>query len=193
MVKPIKGSLSFASIAALGVLAACGTSSTTTSSSAGATGIAGCKGTITVATDLPLTGGDVTDGPYVQMAAELAVTQAQQAKLLGGCTLKYISKDNSTVLANGHDPAQGEANITALASDATVMGVVGPFNSSVALAEIPVASDGPPGADQPLEHQPVPDGRGRSLQRPVDQDQHLLAVPGAPHLLPGHRQRRAAG
>lgn len=140
MVKPIKGAVSFASIAALGVLAACGTSSTTTSSSAGATGIAGCKGTITVATDLPLTGGDVTDGPYVQMAAELAVTQAQQAKLLGGCTLKYISKNNSTVLANGHSPAQGAANITALASDATVMGVVGPFNSSVALAEIPVAS-----------------------------------------------------
>ena len=44
------------------------------------TGIAGCKGTITVATDLPLTGGDVTDGPYVQMAAELAVTQAHAGK-----------------------------------------------------------------------------------------------------------------
>jgi branched-chain amino acid transport system substrate-binding protein len=140
MVKPTKGVLSIASIAALGVLAACGTSSTTTSSSAGATGIAACHGTITVATDLPLTGGDRTDGPFPQLAAQLAVTQANAAHLMGGCTLKYISKDDSTVLKNGHDPAQGATNITALASDATVMGVVGPFNSSVALAEIPVAS-----------------------------------------------------
>ena len=41
---------------------------------------------------------------------------------------------------NGHDPAQGAQNITALAADSSVMGVVGPFNSSVALAEIPKAS-----------------------------------------------------
>jgi branched-chain amino acid transport system substrate-binding protein len=140
MVKPTKGLLSIGTVAALGVLAACGTSSTPTSSSGGATGIAGCHGTITVATDLPLTGGDATDGPFPQLAAELAVNQAIAHKLLGGCTLKYVSKDDSTVLKNGHDPAQGAANITALASDATVMGVVGPFNSSVALAEIPVAS-----------------------------------------------------
>jgi branched-chain amino acid transport system substrate-binding protein len=139
MVKPTKGVLSIGTIAALGVLAACGTSTTTTSSSAAA-GIAGCSGTITVATDLPLTGGDATDGPFPQLAAELAVTQANAHKLMGGCTLKYVSKDDSTVLKNGHDPQQGAANITALASDATVMGVVGPFNSSVALAEIPVAS-----------------------------------------------------
>jgi branched-chain amino acid transport system substrate-binding protein len=140
MVKPTKGLFSIATIAALGALAACGTSSTPTSSSSGPSGIAGCKGTITVATDLPLTGGDVTDGPYVQLAAKLAVTQATASKLLGGCTLKYISKDDSTIVKGGHDPAQGAANITALASDATVMGVIGPFNSSVALAEIPVAS-----------------------------------------------------
>jgi branched-chain amino acid transport system substrate-binding protein len=139
MVKPTRGLFTIGTIAALGILAACGTSSTTTSSN-GATGIAGCKGTITVATDLPLTGGDATDGPFPQLAAQLAVNQAIAAKLLGGCTLKYISKDDSTVLKNGHDPAQGAANITALASDSTVMGVVGPFNSSVALAEIPVAS-----------------------------------------------------
>jgi len=139
MVKPTRGLYTIGTIAALGVLAACGTSSTTTSSN-GATGIAGCKGTITVATDLPLTGGDATDGPFPQLAAQLAVNQAISAKLMGGCTLKYISKDDSTVLKNGHDPAQGAANITALASDSTVMGVVGPFNSSVALAEIPVAS-----------------------------------------------------
>ena len=140
MVKPTRGLFTIGTVVALGVLAACGTSSTTTSGGGGKTGIAGCKGTITVATDLPLTGGDATDGPFPQLAAQLAVNQAITHDLMGGCTLKYVSKDDSTVLKNGHDPAQGAANITALASDATVMGVVGPFNSSVALAEIPVAS-----------------------------------------------------
>ena len=131
--------LSFAAIAGLGLVSACGTT-TSTSSSGGGTGLAGCHGTITVATDLPLTGGDATDGPFPQMAAALAVEQANTAKTLGGCTLKYVSKDDSSVLKNGHDPAQGAQNITALASDPSVVGVVGPFNSSVALAEIPKAT-----------------------------------------------------
>jgi branched-chain amino acid transport system substrate-binding protein len=131
--------LSFAAIAGLGLVSACGTT-TSPSSSGGGTGLAGCHGTITVATDLPLTGGDATDGPFPQMAAALAVEQANTAKTLGGCTLKYVSKDDSSVLKNGHDPAQGAQNITALASDPSVVGVVGPFNSSVALAEIPKAT-----------------------------------------------------
>src|ERR1700676_646756 len=131
--------LPIAGISGLIALSACGTS-TSTSSSAGGAGIAGCHGTVTVATDLPLTGGDATDGPFPQLAAALAVSQANTNKTLGGCTLKYVSKDDSSVLKNGHDPAQGAQNITALASDNSVVGVVGPFNSSVALAEIPKAS-----------------------------------------------------
>ncbi len=121
-------------------LSACGTSTNTTTSSSGGGGIASCKGTVTVATDLPLTGGDATDGPFPAYAAQLAVEQANANKVLGGCTLKYVSKDDSSVAKNGHDPAQGAQNITALAADSSVMGVVGPFNSSVALAEIPKAS-----------------------------------------------------
>src|SRR3984893_11100374 len=94
--------LSFAAIAGLGLVSACGTTSGT-SSSGGGTGLAGCHGTITVATDLPLTGGDATDGPFPQLAAALAVSQANTNHTLGGCTLKYVSKDDSSVLKNGHD------------------------------------------------------------------------------------------
>ena len=132
--------LSVASIAALGAVSACGTSSSGSSSSAGGGGLSSCHGTITVATDLPLTGGDSTDGPFPQLGAQLAVTQANDNHVLGGCTLNYVSKDDSSVAKNGHDPAQGAANITSLAADQSVVGVVGPFNSSVAEAEIPVAS-----------------------------------------------------
>jgi branched-chain amino acid transport system substrate-binding protein len=133
--------LPIAGAAGLIALSACGTSTTPSgSSSSGGAGIAGCKGTVSVATDLPLTGGDATDGPFPAYAAQLAVKQANANKVLGGCTLKYISKDDSSVAKNGHDPAQGAQNITALAADSSVMGVVGPFNSSVALAEIPKAT-----------------------------------------------------
>ena len=79
-------SLSFAAIAGLGLVSACGTSSGTSSSGGG--GIANCHGTVTVATDLPLTGGDSTDGPFPAYGAQLAVTQANSNKALGGCTLK---------------------------------------------------------------------------------------------------------
>jgi branched-chain amino acid transport system substrate-binding protein len=132
--------LPFVGVVGIAALSACGTSTTTTSSSGGSGNLSSCKGTITVATDLPLTGGDSTDGPPVQEAAQLAVEQDNSKQVLGGCTLKYVSKDDASVAANGHDPVQGKANLTALASDPTVVGVVGPFNSSVALAEIPVAS-----------------------------------------------------
>ena len=127
-------------IVGIAALAACGTTTTTTSSSSGGGGLSSCRGAITVATDLPLTGGDSTDGPPVQQAAQLAVEQANSKQTLGGCTLKYVSKDDATVAANGHDPVQGKANLTALSSDSTLVGIVGPFNSGVAVAEIPVAS-----------------------------------------------------
>jgi branched-chain amino acid transport system substrate-binding protein len=133
------GLLSFGVIVGLGALSACGTSSSNPSGSGG-TGLAGCHGTITVATELPLTGGDSTDGPYPEHGAHLAVLQANQNQTLGGCTLNYVSKDDSSVAKGKHDPAKGAANISALASDTSVVGVVGPFNSSVALAEIPVAT-----------------------------------------------------
>ena len=132
---------SFTAISAIGVVSACGTSSTNGgNSSSGGGGLSSCSGTITVATDLPLTGGDSTDGPFPMYGAKLAVDQANANKVLGGCTLAFISKDDSSVAKNGHDPAQGAANITALAANQSVVGVVGPFNSSVAEAEIPVAS-----------------------------------------------------
>ena len=140
MYKPKAGVLSVAGIASLAALSACGTTTGGGPSGGGTGSLASCRGTITVATDLPLTGGDATDGPFPAYGAQLAVTQANANHTLGGCTLRYVSKDDSSVAQNGHDPAQGAANITALSADSSVVGVVGPFNSSVALTEIPIAS-----------------------------------------------------
>jgi branched-chain amino acid transport system substrate-binding protein len=133
---PILGAVSLA------VLAGCGTSnnSTTSGSSSGGGDLASCTGSITVASDLPVSGSDASDGKPTQNGAQLAVTQATTNKLLGGCTIKYVAKDDSSVALGKHDPQQGAQNITELAGDSSVLGVVGPFNSNVAKTELPIAN-----------------------------------------------------
>jgi branched-chain amino acid transport system substrate-binding protein len=132
---PILGAVSLA------VLAGCGTSNNTTSpSSGGGGGLASCTGSVTVASDLPVSGSDASDGKPTQNGAQLAVTKATNSKLLGGCTIKFVAKDNSSVALGKHDPQQGAQNITELAGDSSVLGVIGPFNSNVALAELPISN-----------------------------------------------------
>jgi branched-chain amino acid transport system substrate-binding protein len=134
---------SFCLLSAAGLLAlvgasACGTSTTTTSS--GGAGLAGCTGSVTVASDLPTSGGDASIGGGTEKGVRLAVTQAQQNKLFGGCTITYIPKDDASVALGKHDPQQGAQNMTELANNAAVVGVVGPFNSGVAVKELPISS-----------------------------------------------------
>lgn len=117
-------------------LAACGTSST---------GGQSIKGTIKIGIDLPVSFGDASDGQPTQNGAKLAIKQA--VKVCGASshtdacfTLQSFALDDATAAQNGHDPAQGAANVTQFVTDSSVLGMVGPFNSSVALAEIPIAN-----------------------------------------------------
>lgn len=130
---PILGAVSLA------ILAGCGTSNNS-SGGGGGTGLAGCSGSVTLASDLPVSGSDASDGKPTQNGAQLAVDQANKNKTLGGCTIKFDAKDDASVALGKHDPQQGAQNITELAGDASVLGVVGPFNSSVAKAEMPIAN-----------------------------------------------------
>ena len=52
-----------------------------------------------------------------------------------------ISKDDTSAATGAHDPTQGASNMTALAGNQAVLGVVGAFNSSVCQAEEPIAND----------------------------------------------------
>jgi branched-chain amino acid transport system substrate-binding protein len=132
---PVLGALSLA------VLAGCGTSNNSTGGSGSSGGgLAGCTGTVSLATDLPVSGSDASDGKPTENGAKLAVDQAIQNKVLGGCTIKFVPKDDASVALGKHDPQQGAQNITELAGDAAVLGVVGPFNSSVAKSEMPIAN-----------------------------------------------------
>ncbi len=94
--------------------------------------------TIEVSTELPTSGGDATDGQPTQNGAQLAVNEAS----ISGYKLVMVPKDDEGT--NGtYDPAVGAQNVRALIGDAEVAGIVGPFNSSVAKAEMPIANKAP--------------------------------------------------
>jgi len=122
----------------LAILVACGSGTTGGTSAPAPAG----STTIKIATDLPTSGKDESSGKPAEDGANLAVMQANQKHTIPGYTLAFVPKDD--VGPSGlHDPTVGAANVTALISDALVAGIVGPFNSSVAKAEMPIANQAP--------------------------------------------------
>jgi branched-chain amino acid transport system substrate-binding protein len=99
---------------------------------------AGASNVIKIGSDLPVSGADASDGVPTQNGVKLAVLDANAQHLVPGFTFEADSLDDAV---NGvHDPSQGAKNVQALASDPNVIGIVGPFNSNVAEAEIPEAN-----------------------------------------------------
>ncbi len=136
---PSRAAVLRASIAALSLvmIAGCARSSSTASSSA--TASAATSGTIRIGIDLPVSGADASIGIPTQNGALLAIEQANARDALGGFTLEPVTLDDA--VAGVHDPAQGVQNVETFVADPTVLGVIGPYNSNVAKAEIPVTND----------------------------------------------------
>ena len=116
----------------MGLLAACGGTGTGTTTTTTNT-------VIKVATELPTSGGDIDIGTSTRNGAQLAVEEANANHTIPNVTLQLVEKDD--VGPSGtHDGPTGAANVQTLVGDAQVAGLVGPLNSSVALAEMPVAN-----------------------------------------------------
>ena len=104
----------------------------------GTSSTGGSKGEIDIASDLPVSGADASSGLPTQQGAQFAVTRAATVR---GYTLKFVPFDDAV---NGaHDAQKGVQNVQAMLSNSKVLGMVGPFNSGVAKAEIPVANQAP--------------------------------------------------
>jgi branched-chain amino acid transport system substrate-binding protein len=116
----------------LAFLVGCGTGTTTTTTS---------TTVIKVATELPVSGNDKDIGTSTMDGAILAVDQANANHTIPNVTLQLIEKDDVGAKLV-HDGPTGAANVQALLDDPQVAGIVGPLNSSVALAEMPVANNG---------------------------------------------------
>ncbi len=97
--------------------------------SAPAAGIA-----VKIGIELPMTGGEAPNGVPTANGVALALSKIQ----VPGFTITIEQEDDA--LNGTHDPPTGAANMQKLANDPSVLFVVGPYNSSVAQAEIPVSN-----------------------------------------------------
>jgi branched-chain amino acid transport system substrate-binding protein len=108
--------------------------------------VAACSGsaspsakTIKIGVDLPLSGGETPNGEPTLNGIKLAVKEANANGGVAGYTIEVSVQDDAV---NGvHDPQQGAKNVGTLAADPDVIGMVGPYNSNVGLAEIPVTNE----------------------------------------------------
>jgi branched-chain amino acid transport system substrate-binding protein len=120
------------------VVSACSGSSTPSpSAAAGASAPASAAAgsiAVKIGIELPMTGGEAPNGVPTANGVALALDKVQ----VPGFTVTINQQDDAV---NGvHNPNQGAKNISTLANDAQVLFVVGPYNSSVAQAEIPVGN-----------------------------------------------------
>ncbi|MEP7104238.1 MAG: branched-chain amino acid ABC transporter substrate-binding protein [Chloroflexota bacterium] len=111
-----------------------------TACSAGGSPTAGpaCSGAvIKVAADFPTTGADGPLGRPASLGAQFAV---ESRKCAGPYRLQFAAFDDAAGGTGVHDPATGARNVEKMLADPQVLGMVGPLDSNVARAEIPVAN-----------------------------------------------------
>ncbi|MFI9152294.1 bifunctional serine/threonine-protein kinase/ABC transporter substrate-binding protein [Streptomyces sp. NPDC053367] len=89
-------------------------------------GAADSSVTVVIGVDAPLTGSMSAMGLGIRNSAELAASTANEKRLVPGVNFEIMALDDAA------DPAKGEPNAVRFVSDAKVLGVVGPLNSSVA-------------------------------------------------------------
>src|ERR1700730_14417655 len=94
---------------------------------------------IIIGGDFATSGNDASAGVPTQDGALLAIEQEAKIGLPGGYALRAQMEDDT--VGGVHDSAQGVRNVQALLEDPRVLAIVGPQNSSVARAEIPVANE----------------------------------------------------
>jgi branched-chain amino acid transport system substrate-binding protein len=105
----------------------------------GACGGGTAKGTVKFAIELPLQGSELAASQPIINGIKLAVKQA------GGKVAGYtIDIPQSAIyddaLNGAHDPQTGANNMTKVVADDSIVAVIGPLNSSVAKAQIPISS-----------------------------------------------------
>jgi branched-chain amino acid transport system substrate-binding protein len=126
------------SVLILLVLAGCGAGTNTTGGGNQQQG----NITIEIGSDFPTTASDASSGKPAEDGVDYAVSQANASNFLPGYTFVHIAKDD--VGPSGvHDSTVGQNNVNDLIGDARVAGIIGPLNSNVGQAEMPVANEAP--------------------------------------------------
>jgi branched-chain amino acid transport system substrate-binding protein len=107
--------------------------------SSGAPSGGGTARTVKVAIDLPLQGSELAGAQPIINGAKLALKQA--GGKAGAWTVELPDALILDDALNGvHDPQTGAQNATTVISDPTVVALLGPLNSNVARAQIPLTN-----------------------------------------------------
>jgi branched-chain amino acid transport system substrate-binding protein len=101
----------------------------------GTTGGTGSKGTIKIGSDLPVCSAG---GQSTANGVKFAVDQKNAAGGVNGYTIAYQSFDDCVQGAYSADA--GVQNVQTMLGDPKFLGMIGPYNSAVAKAEIPIAA-----------------------------------------------------
>ena len=107
-------------------LAVTGALSLTACGSRGSSSGASSNTVVTIGVDAPLTGSLTALGQGIKNSVDLAVNTANKTKEVPGVTFKIEALDDQA------QPSSGQQNAAKLVADSSVIGVVGPLNSSVA-------------------------------------------------------------
>ena len=91
--------------------------------------------TVTIGVIAPVDGGLTSFGRGIRDSVELAVRQANAKRVIPGWNVEVRTLDDSS------DPTKGAQAATTLAADESVVAVVGPYNSGVAVAALPVLAE----------------------------------------------------
>jgi len=92
---------------------------------------------IAIGIDLPVSGADASDGIPTRNGVMLAIEEANAAHRLGS-SIQLVANDLDDTINGKHDPAQGAQNVKSFIDDPATLAMIGPFNSNVATAEIPL-------------------------------------------------------
>lgn len=113
--------------------AACSTPAASTDSGGGS------KGTVNIAIELPLQGSELAASQPIVNGIRLAVKQA--GGTAGGYTIEIPKSMVFDDALNGvHDAQTGANNMTTVVGEPNAIAVIGPLNSSVAKAQIPISN-----------------------------------------------------
>jgi len=104
----------------------------------GAAAVQADERNVAIGLDLPLSGIDGSSAIPVRNAVMLAIEEANRRGLPGG--VRIVLDDLDDTVQGKHDPAQGAVNFKSFAADERVVAVIGPMNSNVAEAEIPIGN-----------------------------------------------------
>ncbi len=122
------------------VLSACSSGASTAPGGGGG----GSKGTLKIAIDLPLQGSDKQSSDPMINGIKMAVKEANAASTaaadFGGYALT-VDPILDDALNGAHDPQTGAKNMQTAVADPNIVALIGPLNSSVAKAEIPITNE----------------------------------------------------